>query len=486
MAILILPAAIIEQSGISSGAPGDIPVRDQEDLARVGTGVVYGGSGTIEAKVGGVDIGPSPASVPDDVTVEFAATPDPGWKVKGWYVNGIAEGITSETYSLTITSSDVTVQVLFEQIFTLTYGVYGGTGTIEAKINGVYFGLTPVSVKDGDTVFLMATPDPGWRVKDWYLNGAATDSISSAFSCTIAGSDVTIQVQFEMIPSPGQTVKVYQITASSDKGATISPNGAVGVLRGYDKTFFFEPEDGYLIIEVRIDGVFLLSSAQIDLGYYTFDHLMEDHTIEVKTTAGSRAGNLLRIDVLQGEGFAMYNMGSGFVIYTEPVKIPAGTNITVRAIAGSGFVFDRWETPKTERTLLYSVEDIRGSLHFELFFNVYVPPPSDDGAQKGIALLILAGLLLLFFLLWYRAGLHLTIVMGEPVKDASVTYMVEKEGNTTEDIRVSNKKGICRIPAKKGSTVTITMAEKYGITSAELPMVVVMEKRREIREIILK
>ncbi|MCL2318199.1 MAG: hypothetical protein FWC44_04030, partial [Methanomassiliicoccaceae archaeon] len=82
--------------------------------------------------------------------------------------------------------------------------------------------------------------------------------------------------------------------------------------------------------------------------------------------------------------------------------------------------------------------------------------------------------------------LFLTISMGVGVEGAKVTYMIEKDGKTTHDIATSNNKGMIRIPAKVGSMIVITMIAKDGAIAQDLPMKIVMEARKEYREIILK
>ncbi|MCL2333912.1 MAG: hypothetical protein FWC52_03885, partial [Candidatus Methanoplasma sp.] len=84
--------------------------------------------GTITAAVGSTQI-TSPAKVIDGKTVDFDATPDTGWCVKAWYVDGIeVPGVTSETFSYQITAdTDVTVE--FEEMFTLYLDDNGGDGT---------------------------------------------------------------------------------------------------------------------------------------------------------------------------------------------------------------------------------------------------------------------------------------------------------------------------------------------------------------------
>ncbi|MCL2317925.1 MAG: hypothetical protein FWC44_02560, partial [Methanomassiliicoccaceae archaeon] len=281
----------------------------------------------------------------------------------------------------------------------------------------------------------------------------------------------------------------YYITATADSGSTISPSGVVIVSRGNDQTFVFEALPGHVIVEVWIDGLHLLHVDEMELGTFTFTRVMANHTIMVKSINGTRTDVILRIDVMEGQGHAEYEVdGSGtFIRYTGVVILPAGTDLVVVAYPDELYLFDRWETPAVEWTEQISFTNLRGPLHLEVYFIPEDSGRTDNAVLLGIlGLLIIASLFILLFLLWIRSGLFLTITKVEAVKDASVTYRIEYQGAVSNDIKLSNSRGKLRIAAKKRAIVTISMAAKDGSLGIGMPLVVVMENRREYREIILK
>jgi hypothetical protein len=75
---------------------------------------------------------------------------------------------------------------------------------------------------------------------------------------------------------------LYTITATAGTGGTISPDGAVKVIRGYDQTFNFAPDPGYQIANVVVDGV-----SQGAITSYTFSNVTANHTISVTFVAGT-------------------------------------------------------------------------------------------------------------------------------------------------------------------------------------------------------
>ena len=72
-----------------------------------------------------------------------------------------------------------------------------------------------------------------------------------------------------------EAIPEYLIRASADAGGSITPEGEISVQQGREQTFFIQPEEGYTIGDVRVDGKSVGSVKE-----YTFDDLSENHTIE--------------------------------------------------------------------------------------------------------------------------------------------------------------------------------------------------------------
>lgn len=72
-------------------------------------------------------------------------------------------------------------------------------------------------------------------------------------------------------------IQDYTITASSESGGIILPDGEIGVADGSNQTFTITPDYGYQISDVIVDG-----ESQGALQYYTFNDLAADHTITVQ------------------------------------------------------------------------------------------------------------------------------------------------------------------------------------------------------------
>ena len=68
----------------------------------------------------------------------------------------------------------------------------------------------------------------------------------------------------------------FSIDASSGPNGDIDPSGDNWVYEGDDITFTFDPDVGYMVDYVLVDGVDMGA-----LSSYTFENVVEDHTIEV-------------------------------------------------------------------------------------------------------------------------------------------------------------------------------------------------------------
>ena len=126
---------------------------------------VEGGNGMLKAEVDGTEIN-SGDKVEQGKTIVFTATPDSGFHVKGWTLDGkpVAEAGINTEYKLTVTKP-ATVKVSFESNSTplpqyaVNFSVEGGNGTLKAKADGVAeTAASPISVQKGKTVTFTAFP----------------------------------------------------------------------------------------------------------------------------------------------------------------------------------------------------------------------------------------------------------------------------------------------------------------------------------------
>ena len=174
-------------------------------------------AGTLTARVAGVSIN-SGDVVEHGGQANFTATPNSGYRIKEWKLDGeTIEDHTSTTYQLTITA-DTEVTVEFEAIPIVTYevifSVTGGNGAIAATVDDEAI-ATGDQVEHGKNVLFTATPNANYLVKVWTLNGAAvTGATTNAFTLENLTATATVTVEFEAEDIPPVTGSGEDMTAN--------------------------------------------------------------------------------------------------------------------------------------------------------------------------------------------------------------------------------------------------------------------------------
>ena len=172
---------------------------------------VDGGNGKLKAKAEGVtETATSPINVEKGKSVTFTATPDSGYRVKGWTLDGNPVNGTNSSYSFTVTKS-AEVKVSFESNSTplpqyaVNFSVEGANGTLKAKADGVPETETSsINVEKGKTVTFTAVPAAGYEVKEWQIFGtgmafeAGTGTAGNNTAKVNLKGNLTVKVSFKV------------------------------------------------------------------------------------------------------------------------------------------------------------------------------------------------------------------------------------------------------------------------------------------------
>ena len=188
-----------------------------------------------------------------------------GYVFKGWYEQSDFSGEAVTAISATDTG-DKTYYAQWTRLYTVTVtaesgGTVSGGGTFE----------------DGSTVTVTATANSGYHFVEWRENNAKVSG-DAAYTFTLT-ADRSLTAVFSRDSSGGggggTSYDYYTISATAGEGGSISPAGNISVREGLDKTFTITPADGYIISDVRVDGVSVGAVSS-----YTFDNVQKRHTIE--------------------------------------------------------------------------------------------------------------------------------------------------------------------------------------------------------------
>ena len=216
--------------------------------------------------------------------------------------------------------------------------------TITATINNPDYGtITPIGgaiVEEGKDIIFFIIPYPGYKIEEVLVDGVNDPNAVSTGSHTFTNvtTNHTINVTFEL------TAIQHTITATAGANGAINPSGSVTVNHGADTTFFFLPNAGYQVNEVKIDG----TNVNFTENQYTFTNVTADHTIHVTFKPTS--------DLLPFDTYCSTKWNNTFLLNIRKLeadgKIGAGTEI-------SDEYFCRWykDNTKIGEGFFYSVGD---------------------------------------------------------------------------------------------------------------------------------
>ena len=211
-----------------------------------------------------------------------------------------------------------------EPKYTITFGIDGSNGTLKATVDGneIHSGD---KVKHGKTVTFTATPNSGYKVKEWKADGAVvTGNTSNTYICTVTKA-VTVKVKFQLIPPGEASYKVKHYKEKEEGGYPTEPtetedkSGAVGTNAVYTpKTGGAYEGFTYKSELTKINGSLQTSSTINGDGSTVVELFYERNTINVtfNLAGGNVAGNTGPI-VKTGK------YGTAFTAPADPVKTDA-------------------------------------------------------------------------------------------------------------------------------------------------------------------
>lgn len=190
--------------------------------------------------------------------VTFTAAPTPGYRVQEWKVNGDVQkanglNITANTLTLSNITEAKTVTVQFMQVgskVTAAAGINGRITSGKSANDDVDYANGFILAENAKATFT-AQPETGYEVDQWFVNGSEAQSGGTTFGYTAASGNTgaAITVTFRQIE--------YQVKWTATHG-TVTLSGHTGesaTIRGGDGlTFTASPEDGYTLIDWKVNG----------------------------------------------------------------------------------------------------------------------------------------------------------------------------------------------------------------------------------------
>ncbi len=268
---------------------------------------VNGGHGTISASKTGLTAGSTE-------TITF--NPEVGYEIDTVTVNGTATSVYGNTLNVTM-NENKTVVVTYKAIeYNIT--VTDGKATIGA-------GSEISKAAEGTAVTLTANAAPSGKVFDKWevVSGGITlaDANSTTTTFVMPASAVSVKATYKTTP-----VTTYNLTTQVNGGHGTISASKTGLTAGSTETITFNPEVGYEIDTVTVNG-----TATSVYGNTLNVTMNENKTVVVTYKA-------IEYNITVTDGKATIGAGS------EISKAAEGTAVTLTANAApSGKVFDKWE-----------------------------------------------------------------------------------------------------------------------------------------------
>ena len=232
---------------------------------------------------------------------------------------------------------------------------YGNT--LNLKANTVYYyishlfrygsidGIMTQYIQDGgSTSPVTAVPNEGFYFDGW--SDGVTDNPRNDINVT---SNISVYPIFRII--------THTINATSGDNGNISPSGQVQCNYNSSLTFYFYPNDHYVIGDVIVDGESLGPVYE-----YTFENITTDHTIHVEFI---KIEYFIIITLNEEQGNILVN-GTP---YTDELHLEALSEVTIEAIPLDGWQFKQWDGDivSTNATVTFTLEN---SIYLNAIFEV--------------------------------------------------------------------------------------------------------------------
>ena len=194
----------------------------------------------------------------DVVKIEFA-TSNVGINIPVNIVSATLKGSDALKYKISLEGAPTDLATITPANHLVTYNVNGGNGTLTAKLNNNTI-PSGTLVQTHNTVVFTATPNTGYKVKEWVINNEVFNSTVLIHTLENIRENTNVVVVFEPILSPVNKYRVaFDVTGG--KGTITAYVGGLliqspyMVEKGQNLVFMANQETGYKVKEWLVNGV---------------------------------------------------------------------------------------------------------------------------------------------------------------------------------------------------------------------------------------
>ncbi|MCL5097584.1 MAG: hypothetical protein M1608_08660 [Candidatus Omnitrophica bacterium] len=203
--------------------------------------------------------------VPKMSDLDITATPDVGYELENWFVDGESMGWSVNAITLHLGDQDeVSVLATFSRITNRVNITVGPDGQLDNGDNG-----ESIFVGWGDTLTLTVRPDLHYHVDIWTVDNQIAQTGGNTFALQSITAEHSVGVSF--------APDTYTVQASAGPHGSISPTGAVSIVYGYNQSFSATPDAGCYVAVWWLDG----QPVQTNDTEFTLWNVDTNHTVGV-------------------------------------------------------------------------------------------------------------------------------------------------------------------------------------------------------------
>ena len=272
-----------------------------------------------------------------DSDITITATPEDGYRVQDWTINGQTTADTATSQMLSKLQGETTVQVRFVKLVTgITFGPTDETSeggyisAAEANETSILGdAATGAKIATSVPIKFIAEVKPGYEIEGWYVNNVRDDSTGTGetytYPNTTSASSIYIEPRFQQVE--------YDITTGDN--VTVNGQNRTTARGGESLTFTAVPPAGQNVTGWTVNGEAVQGSGN------TLTWTVEN-------------GCLTKPNVTAYHVAAQFSAGEYEVTYTKPAngtltasvesgtQVNGGTKVTFTAEPDKGYEIDEW------------------------------------------------------------------------------------------------------------------------------------------------
>ena len=273
---------------------------------------------------------------------EFTIIPDNGYKVVSVVADGVEYKADSlpdgtnegeKTYRFDAVTHDCEIYAVFEaeQTQPTVYTIQATAGE-----GGIIDPSGEVEVQSGQSQMFVMKPNDGYAILSVEVNGQERNPESledgpeqgtKQYTFENVSANNSIKVNFK-----ANQEKYYKVTSVAGDNGTISPLGEQSVLEGESITFTIQPNEGYHIDIVKVDGKELVGDelAAVKANQsYTFANVSQEHTLGVTFAQDSQPVKMYEIKASAG--------AHGTIEPNGTISVQEGESVVYKITPDSGY-----------------------------------------------------------------------------------------------------------------------------------------------------